>query len=276
MKFFLAAEEFPFEEGAAFFDPVLFFHEGDVLFGVVDVVVFEPDVEEEFADETVDAGFVGVPARDIDALFDFKEDGKEPLHVGVVEVAAHDEHVKHVGPRAVHDFFKGRQVFGTLFLDDRFRQVQAFAVMGMVVVGAVRFDVVFPLVRHDDGMLGQEGLPFFFRKDLFLLPFDVPDFLAREITAVMDEAKVIGIEVLPGPVQARQFTEMRILGANVLTRVVRRITDRILPFGTDMDRNIHRIRRHPVFFMGSNDDFDRHSFDLFQRCGNAAHRVFSL
>lgn len=35
------------------------------------------------------------------------------------------------------------------------------------------------------------------------------------------------------------------------------------PFNTDMDRKIHRIRRHPVFFMGSNDDFDRHNFDLF-------------
>lgn len=240
------------------------------------MVVFEPDVEEKFADKAVDAGFIGVPTRDVDALFDFKEDVKEPLHVGIVEVAAHDEHVEHVGPRAVHDFFKGRQVFRALFLDDCFRQVQAVAVMGVVIVGAVRFDVVFPLVRHDDGMLGKEGLPFFFRKDLFLLPFDVPDFLAREITAVMDKAKVIGIEVLPGPVQARQFAEMRILGADVLARVVRRITDRILPFGTDMDRKIHRIRRHPVFFMGSDDDFDRHNFDLFQWCGNAAHRVFSF
>lgn len=236
----------------------------------------QPYIKKSFCHKTENTGFVCVPARDVNALFDFKEDGKEPLHVGVVEVAAHDEHVEHVGPCAVHDFFKGRQVFGTLFLDNRFRQVQAFAVMGVVVVGAVRFDVVFPLVRHDDGMLGQEGLPFFFRKDLFLLPFDVPDFFAREITAVMDKAKVIGIEVLPGPVQTRQFTEMRILGADVLARVVRRITDRILPFGTDMDGNIHRIRRHPVFFMGSNDDFDRHNFDLFQRCGDAAHRVFSL
>ena len=257
------AEEFPFEEGAAFFDPVLFFHEGNVLFGVVDVVVFEPDVEEEFADEAVDAGFVGVPVCDVNAFFDFKEDIEEPLHVGVVEVAAHDEHVKHVGPCSVHDFFKGRQVFGALFPDDCFRQVQAFAVMSVVVVGAVRFDVVFPLVRHDDGMLSQEGLPFFFREDLFLLRFDVPDFFAREITAVMDETKVIGIEVFPSPVQARQFTEMRIFGADVLASIIRRITDRILPFGTDMDRQIHRIRWHPVFFMGGNDDFDRHSFDLF-------------
>ena len=270
------AKEFPFEEGAAFFNPVLFFHERNVLFGVVDVVVFEPDVEEEFADEAVNAGFVGIPACDVDALFDFKEDAEEPLHVGVVEVAAHDEHVEHVGPGAVHDFFKGRQVFGALFLNDRFRQVQAVAVMGVVVVGTVRFDVVFSLVRHDDGMLGQESLPFFFREDLFLLPFDVPDFFAREIAAVMDKTKVIGIEVLPGPVQARQFTEMRIPGADVVPRVVRRIADRILPFGTDMNGKVHRIRRHPIFFMGGNDDFDRHSFDLFRRCGDAAHRVFSL
>lgn len=223
----------------------------------------QPYVKKPFCYKAKNAGFIGVPVRDVDAFFDFKEDIEEPLHVGVVEVAAHDEHVKHVGPRAVHDFFKGRQVFGALFPNNHFRQVQAFAVMRVVVVGAVRFDVVFPLVRHDDRMLGQEGLPFFFREDLFLLRFDVPDFFAREITAVMDETKVIGIEVLPGPVQARQFTEMRILGADVLTRVVQRITDRILPFGTDMDRQIHRIRWHPVFFMGGNDDFDRHNFDLF-------------
>lgn len=28
--------------------------------------------------------------------------------------------------------------------------------------------------------------------------------------------------------------------------------------------------------MSSDNNFDRHSFDLFQRCGDAAHRVFSL
>lgn len=263
MKFFLAAEEFPFEEGTTFFDPVLFFHKGDVLFGVVDVVVFEPDVEEEFADEAVDAGFIGVPARDVDAFFDFKEDGKEPLHVGVVEVAAHDEHVEHVGPRTVHDFFKGRQVFGTLFLDDCFRQVQAFAVMGVVVMGAVCFNVVFSLVRHDDGMLGQEGLPFFFRKNLLLLCFHIPHFFARKIATVVDKPQVIGIQVFPGPVKARQFTKMRILGADIVARVVWHIANRSFAFGTDMDRQINRIRRHPVLFVSCNDNFNRQNGQSF-------------
>lgn len=273
---YLAAEEFPLEEGATFFDPVLFFHEGNVLFGVVDVVMFKPDIEKKFADEAVDAGFVGVPARDVDPFFQFKKDREHPLHIVIIKVTTHDEHVKHMGPGTIHDCFKGRKVFRTLFFDDLFCYVQALPMVGMVIMGAVRFDVVFPLVRHDDGMLSQELLPFFFSQDLVFLGFDVVDFFARKIAAVMDKPQIIGIKVLPGPVQARQFTEMRISGADVVPCIVRYITDRILPFGTDMNGNIHRIRRHPVFFMGGDDDFDRHSFDLFQRCGDAAHRVFNL
>lgn len=227
------------------------------------MVVFEPDVEEKFADKAVDAGFIGVPTRDVDALFDFKEDVKEPLHVGIVEVAAHDEHVEHVGPRAVHDFFKGRQVFRALFLDDCFRQVQAVAVMGVVVVGTIRFDVVFPLVRHDDGMLSQELLPFFFSQDLVFLGFDIVDFFARKIATVMDKPQVIGIQVFPSPIKASQFTKMRILGTDIIARVVWRIANRSFAFGPNMDGQINRIRRHPVLFVSCNDNFNRQNGQSF-------------
>lgn len=130
-------------------------------------------------------------------------------------------------------------------------------------VGTVRFDVVSPLVRHDDGMLSQELLPFFFSQNLIFLGFDIVDFFAREIAAVMDKPQVIGIQVLPGPVKARQFTKMRILGADIVTRIVGRIANRSFAFGTDMDRQINRIRRHPVLFVSCNDNFNRQNCQSF-------------
>lgn len=135
--------------------------------------------------------------------------------------------------------------------------------MGMVIMRAVRFDIVFPLVRHDDGMLSQELLPFFFCQYLVSLGFDIMDFFARKIATVVDKPQIIGIQVFPGPVKARQFTKMRILGADIVARVVWHIANRSFAFGTDMDRQINRIRRHPVLFVSCNDNFNRQNGQSF-------------
>ena len=72
---------------------------------VVDMVVLQPYIEQALTHEAEDARLIGIPASDVDALLEFAENGKEPAAIGVKEVAAHDEHVEHVRPAAVHDAY---------------------------------------------------------------------------------------------------------------------------------------------------------------------------
>ena len=106
----------------------------DVLLMVVDVVVLQPYIEQALTHEAEDARLIGIPAGDVDALLEFAENGKEPAAVGVKEIAAHDEHVEHVRPTAVHDGLEGRHIRRELLGDDLLGQVEALSVMGMVVV----------------------------------------------------------------------------------------------------------------------------------------------
>ena len=126
---------------------------------IVDVVVLQPYIEQALAHEAEDARLVGVPAGDVDALLEFAEDGEEPAAVSVEEIAAHDEHVEHVRPGAVHDGLEGRHISGILLGDDLLGEVEAIGVVSVVVVRAVALDVVAALARHDDGVALQELLP---------------------------------------------------------------------------------------------------------------------
>ena len=135
--------------------------------------------------------------------------------------------------------------------------------VGMVIMGTVRFNVVFPLIWNDDRMLRQELLPFFFCQYLVFLGFNVMDLFTRKIAAIMDKPQIIGIQVLPGPVKTRQFTKMRVFTADVITSVVRRIANRSFTFSPNMNRQINRIRRHPVLFVSCNDDFYRQNGQSF-------------
>lgn len=181
------------------------------MFCIGNVILFQPDIEEEFADEAVNAGFVRIPAGNIDALFQGKEDVEEPRHIGVEEILAHDEHVEHVSPGAVHDAVEGKQVVRIAFLDDGFRNIEAFLVVGMVIMRAVRFDVVAAFPWDDDGAPGEDAFPVSVTEDLLPFLFYTVYFFPREIAAVMDETDVVGVKVFPGPIKACELAEMRVL-----------------------------------------------------------------
>ena len=80
--------------------------------------MLEPYVEQEFANEAVDAGFIRRVGADVHAALEFAEDGEEPGAVLVIEVLAHDEHVEHVRPGAIHDEVVGGHVVRVFLLDD--------------------------------------------------------------------------------------------------------------------------------------------------------------
>ena len=72
----------------------------------------------------------------------------------------------------------------------------------------------------------------------------------------MDEADGVGVEVLPGPVEACEFAEMGIFDGYVVARIVLSEAQVALAFGADVEREVNRVAGHPVGFMGSNEDFD--------------------
>lgn len=151
--------EFARDEETALAHPVLFLEEGYILFTVRDTVFLQPDVEHQLADEAKDARFVGRIAADVHPVLNLEQDVEYPLAVGVVEVFAHDEHVEHMRPGALHDGIMCLDVFRIIRADDFVNGLQAFCMMGVQVMGFARFDVIAPLVGHDDRCLGQQPLP---------------------------------------------------------------------------------------------------------------------
>lgn len=254
----MAAAEFAQQKGTAFFQPVLWFQEGDVLFLVCDVVGFEPDVEQEFADKTVDAGFVGTPARDVEARFDFAEDVEEPAAVGVEKVAAHDEHVEHVRPGAVHDGLESCLVCRIAFFDDGCGEVESFRVVGVVVVRAVAFNIIAAFARHDDGMVGEQPFPVALRQDLVLACGDAADFAAREVAAVVYESDIVGGQVFPGPVETGEFAVVRIFRADVVAGVVALEAYPLFACVADVDWQVAGVCWHPVRLVRRDEYLDVH------------------
>ncbi len=254
--------QFAPQEGGSFFQPVLRLHEGDVLLDVGDVVVLQPDVEEELADEAVDAGFVRRVAADVYAALELAEDGKEPFAVLVIEVLAHDKHIEHVRPGAVHDEVIGRHVVGIELLHDLPRDREAFGMMGVQVMALVALDVVSPLVGHDDGCLGEELFPVGRGQHLLAFRPAVMDFLIREVAAVVHEACVVRLKILPRPIDGRELTVVRVLLADVVTRVIPRIAEVeiLMQCLAHMYRKICIIVRHPIRLVSGNHDFYIHDF----------------
>lgn len=225
------------------------------MFGVGDLVRFEPDVEEELGDEAVDSLLEGVPAGGVDALLQSEEDIKEPGHVGVEVIAAHDEHIEHVGRCLLHDVLEGGFV-GRIFLaDDGFGLVQSYRRMGVIVMGAIGLDVVFPPARHDDGVRGKQPLPIGRGEDLAPFPFDRVRFFFGKVAAIVAKADVVGIEIFPSPIEPGKLAVVRIFEGNIVPAVVPRMSQVVFPGGADVQGQVNVVFRHPIFFMRG-DEYD--------------------
>ena len=79
---------------------------------------------------------------------------------------------------------------------------------------------------------------------------------AAEMSAVVHKPYIIGLQILPSPVQACQFTIAGIEFGDIISRIIfgpsqikRTALFVQLPFRTDMERQIDFIRRHFVFLM---------------------------
>lgn len=223
------------------------------------MLFFQPYVEEAFGEEAVDPGFVGAVAGDVDTAFQGEENIKEPAAVLVKQGLFHGEHVQDVEFPPVHDGGKGLAVVGVLFGDDGFHFVQVFFVMGVFVLAADGFDVVVPLYRQDRVVLAQELFVIGLGEDGFLFVFQVigPDPVAK-IPTVMAQADIVAFQVFPGPVQPGEFAVIRVLGGNIVPRIVPCKPQRSLPLRPNLERKVNRVRRNPVGFVDGDEDFCLH------------------
>ena len=232
------------------------FHKADVLLCVGNPICFEPDVEEELGDEAVDSLLEGVPAGDVDAGLEGEEDIEEPRHVGVVVVAAHDEHIEHMGGCLLHDVPKGGVAFRIFLVNDGFGRIQADGGMGVIVMGAIGLDVVFPPAGHDDGVRGKERVPIGAGEDFAPFPFYRMGFFFGEVAAVVAEADVVGVEVFPRPIEAGELAIVRVLRGNVFSGVVSGETDGLFAGGADVDGEVDGILRRPIGLMAGDENFN--------------------
>lgn len=64
--------EFASDEETALAHPVLLLEKGYILLAIRDLVLLQPDIEHQLADEAVDAGLVGGVAADVDPVLDLE------------------------------------------------------------------------------------------------------------------------------------------------------------------------------------------------------------
>ena len=90
------AGDFSLEKPADLPRPMLIFHEYNRHICIWDMVRLEPAVDQPFTDKAKDALAVCVVIRDIQPLFQLKQNGKQPFAVRVKAGLLHDEHVEMV------------------------------------------------------------------------------------------------------------------------------------------------------------------------------------
>lgn len=71
----------------------------------------------------------------------------------------------------------------------------------------------------------------------------------------MDKPRIIRLEVLPRPVQGRQFAVMRILGTDVVASIIPREADAFFAITANVNRQVDIILRHPIRLMRRDHDF---------------------
>ena len=81
-----------------------------------------------------------------------------------------------------------------------------------------------------------------------------------EVAAVVGKAHIVCVQVLPGPVNPRQFAERRVFFGDILPGIVPgKPQIQIFSCLAHMKRQIHGVLRHPVGLVGSYDYPDLHS-----------------
>ena len=216
------AQELRRKERRALLDPVYWLWAYHRKFGVGDAVGDKPGIEHALAHATRPAGGKRVHIGRVNLLAKLVEQREQPRAIGIEHACRHHEHVEDVHPRRLHEAIPGRQVLRAPLPDDAAHLVELRAVHGMRVVVVDRLDVVVALPRENHVPAAEEREQL---KPVNELLVGVLAALLRLVRApqepsVVDEALVLGVAVLPEPVEAGELTVAGVEGGDVVARVI--------------------------------------------------------
>lgn len=77
------------------------------------------------------------------------------------------------------------------------------------------------------------------------------------MTAVVDKADEIGVEIFPSPVKTGEFAEIRVFRGNVVARAIfGKTVERRMKGGADLEGKISLVAGHGVIFVTGDDNLD--------------------
>lgn len=150
------------------------------------------------------------------------EQEKRPRAVGVKQVGGHDEHVEHMHACRLHEVVPGGKVLWAALLDDASRLVELRLVQRIRVVVVDRLDVVVALLGESRPSRRRRravpGRPRDSRTGPSRAALPCPR--SPQKPAVVDEALVLRVAVLPEPVESGKLAIARIEGRDIIAGVV--------------------------------------------------------
>ena len=166
----------------------------------------------------------------------------------------HDEHIEVVAVRLGHIQIIRGQILGAFARNDGSGRFQIPLMVGVDVLGVVCLDeiVAFFGQHHVGGR--QDRAQFLVTDDAAFLGGEAAFAATGKITAVMHNADIVGINVVRGPVQAGQLTEICVALRDIFAGIIADIADGRMDGMAHLYRQIHRIIRHPVRFMRCYDN----------------------
>ena len=91
----------------------------------------------------------------------------------------------------------------------------------------------------------------------FLVCISCMNTLAK-VSSVMAETDIFAVQIFPCPVKSCQFAVTRILRGNMISCIIRKISQEFFPCCPHMKRYIYIVIGRPVFFMGRYQYLDIH------------------
>ena len=159
----------------------------------------------------------------------------------------------------IHDFGKCFRVRGIHFFYHPLRFVQIRLAVGMLVLAAHGFYIIISLFRQQHIIcLKQVFIVFPMEYGFFFLVYIFCMNTLAKVSSVMAETDIFTVQIFPCPVKSCQLAVTRILRGNMVSRIIRKISQRFFPFRPHMKRYIYIVIGHPVFFMGRHEYLDIH------------------
>lgn len=253
--FILFSKELGFQKRRPLFHPGDRFHGNHRDFPIGQVIGVDPYIQEQLGDPAEQPGLEIIVGNVVHLLLQLLENVKQKGTVGIRQLFFHDEHIEHMPRCGFQVSVESRQVLGIQSGDNGPGLVQVLFVMGVGVMVAECFYIIVPLFRQDDVRGLQQLFRFFCGEHR--LKGGLPFFLSLKMPAIVRQADVVGVQILPAPVQTRQLAVIGIEMGDVVSFVIPLKADGIPAEGAHLHWQVHGVIGDSIGFVCGCDDFDQ-------------------